>query len=99
GHMQPLPVSYLGFLAGAAFAWNTKSAQSADALDIPALLDCHIFKDRAGVMGRLVYDMGQVYLQPGVGLHNSSPLFWLLTLPGALPERRQGKSGLSPDKL
>ncbi|HXF60653.1 MAG TPA: glycoside hydrolase family 20 zincin-like fold domain-containing protein [Caldilineaceae bacterium] len=99
GHMQPLPVSYLGFLVGAAFAWNTQSAQRADALDIPTLLDRHVFKDRAGVMGRLAYDMGQVYLKPGVELHNSSPLFWMLMLPGPLPERRQGKRALSPDGL
>src|SRR6185436_16742198 len=26
GHLQPLPVSYLGFLAGAGFAWNVEAA-------------------------------------------------------------------------
>jgi hypothetical protein len=99
GHLQPLPVSYLGYLAGASFAWNTKSAQTPEALDVPALLDTHIFKDRAGVMGRLAYELGQVYRQAGAELHNSSPLFWLLLLPGPLPERRRGKEGLSPDGL
>ena len=35
GHLQPLPVSYLGFLAGAGFAWNTASAE--DPLGLPIL--------------------------------------------------------------
>ena len=78
GHMQPLPVSFLGYLAGAAFSWNAGEAQRLDDLDIPALLDAHIFRDRARVMGRLAYNLGNAYLQPGIRIHNSSPLFWVL---------------------
>ncbi len=99
GHPQPLPVSYLGYLTGAAFSWNVASAENPDALDIPGLLDAHVFHDSAGVMGRLAYDLGNVYLRPEVEVGNSSPLFWLLVMPGALPQRRQGKGDLTPDAL
>lgn len=99
GHAQPLPVSYLGFLAGAAFSWNAGSAAAAERMDLPARLDAHLFHDRAGVMGRLAYDLGNVYLQPGVHVGNSSPLFWLLYIPGGLPPRRQGGGELSPESL
>ena len=88
GHMQPLPVSYLGYLAGACMSWNVESASAEDEPDWPALLDAHLFRDRAGVMGRLAYDMGLVYRLAGPRIHNSSPLFWLLILPDALPEGR-----------
>ncbi len=84
GHMQPLPVSYLGFLAGADFAWNRQDATRVEELNIPALLDAHVFYDQAGVMGKLAYDLGNAYLQPGVIVPNSSILFWLFMFPGAL---------------
>ena len=89
GHIQPLPVSYFGFMAGAAFSWNAGSAQRPYAPDWPAMLDVHVFGDRAGVMGRIACDLGRVYLQAGEPLHNSSPLFWLMLLPEGMPERRQ----------
>ncbi len=79
GHLQPLPVSYLGFLAGAGVSWN--AATDLQTLDLPALLDRWAFGDAAGVMGRLAYDLGNVYQRPGPRLDNSSLLFWLLLRP------------------
>lgn len=99
GHPQPLPVSYLGFVTGAAFSWNAKSAEQPDTLDLPAVLDAHIFRDAAGVMGRLAYDLGNIYQAPQVHVSNSSLLFWLLTIPGPLPQRRQGEGTLTPAAL
>jgi hypothetical protein len=113
GHMQPLPVSYLGFLTGAYLAWNAGAAGRIDApagsaptvnvsdgnaLDVPALLDAHIFRDRAGIMGKLAYELGNIYLEPGVTPSNSSALFWLFVYPGVMPERRLAH-GLTPDAL
>lgn len=88
GHPQTPPVSYLGYLAGAAYSWNTRSVQAREL--IPTWLDAHVFHDRARVMGKLVYDLGNVYQQPGAIPGNSSVLFWLLVLPQGLPPRRQG---------
>lgn len=99
GHAQPLPVSYLGFLVSAAFSWNVQSAHETPAEAVPALLDAHAFHDAAGVMGKLVYDLGNVYQQPEVHVGNSSILFWLLTLPDAMPERRQGQGELTAAAL
>jgi hypothetical protein len=79
GHLQPLPVSYLGFMAGAAVSWNV--ATDLFALDLPGLLDRHVFQDAAGVMGALFYDLGNVYCLPGVRPSNASALFHLLVFP------------------
>jgi hexosaminidase len=78
GHMQPLPVSYLGFLVGAGLSWNSAHAADTHGLDIPGLLDVHAFRDRAGVMGRLAYDLGNAYLHNGARIQNNSALFLLL---------------------
>ncbi len=75
GHWQPLPVSYLGFAAGAAFSWAYQA--NAD-LDIPRVLDAHAFRDAQGVMGKPAYDLGNVYQRPGILPHNSSVLFRFL---------------------
>ena len=75
GHMQPLPVSYLGFLVGAAASWHFEASQ---ALDIPATLDRLVFRDKAGVMGRLAYDLGNVYRLLDPNTFNSSLLFNVL---------------------
>ena len=90
GHWQYLPVSYLGFAAGAAIAWNQAAHQEDDFI---AALDTHVFRDAAQVMGRLAHDLGNVYLKPGKIIPNSSALFWLiqreqLEIPPNLAEAR-----------
>ena len=87
GHWQYLPVSYLGFAAGAAFAWGGE-------VDIVASLNTHVFRDTAGVMGKLAYDLGNAYLQTGALLRNSTSLFQALhqsqpVVPPHLPETRE----------
>ena len=72
GHWQPLPASYLGFLYGAALGWGYDANVD---LDIPAALDAFIFADKAGIMGRLVFDLGNIYQTPGLLMPNSSVLF------------------------
>ena len=85
GHLQPLPVSYLGFLAGAGWSWNSTDAD--DPSRLPTLLNAHAFQDRADVMGRLAFDLGNAYRQAGALVPNSSVLFWLLLRPDQpLPE-------------
>ena len=75
GHLQYLPVSYLGLAAGAAYSWCyeiNRDASIADALDV------HVFRDAAGVMGRIVHDFGNVYQAISERLKMSSRLFWTL---------------------
>ena len=81
GHLQPLPVSYLGLLLGAGLAWNGADAADPGALDIPALLDTHAFPGAAGGLGRVAYDLGNAYLESGSLRPNASVLFWNLIKP------------------
>jgi hexosaminidase len=75
GHWQYLPVSWLGLAAGAAQAWCQRANRD---LDVAGALDTHVFRDAAGVMGRLAFDLGNAYRRVGVLLPNSSALFVLL---------------------
>jgi hypothetical protein len=78
GHWQAFPVSYLGLLAGAALSWSLETNRN---IDFPSQLNLHAFRDEAGVMGRLAYDLGNVYRLTGLKRVNASYLFWLLQRP------------------
>jgi len=78
GHWQYLPVSYLGFSAGAALSWCRQSNEGAD---WPAVLDAQVFRDEAGIMGRLAYDLGNAYRHAGAPTSNVSVLFDLIHKP------------------
>ena len=78
GHWQAQPVSYLGFAAGAAYSWALEANRS---LDIPEALNRYAFEDRCGLMGRLAYDLGDVYRLLGVEIHNATGLFYALQTP------------------
>ena len=88
GHWQPFPVSYLGLAYGAAVAWGLDANRDAD---VPAILDAHAFHDRAGVLGRVAHDLGDVYRLPGVLVKNASVLALLLLF----PERPLGEGRLA----
>ncbi|HYM14861.1 MAG TPA: glycoside hydrolase family 20 zincin-like fold domain-containing protein [Dehalococcoidia bacterium] len=78
GHMQPLPVSYLGFLYGAAMSWSpSKSA----GMDLPRSLSLHAFDDPSGVTGRAAYDLGNVYQINGARSRNGTLPAQLYFLP------------------
>jgi hexosaminidase len=76
GHTQYLPISYLGFAAGAALPWCQEANNDKDFI---SALDLHAFHDRARVMGRLCYDLGNAHEKAGPAPHNSTVLFNLLT--------------------
>lgn len=78
GHWQMLPVSYLGFAAGAAYAWAWDTNND---LDVAQAISLHAFRDATGAMGRVAYDLGNVYSLPGIATHNGSALFWILQIP------------------
>jgi hexosaminidase len=84
GHLQPLSVSYLGFVLGAALGWNVADAERPFELDLPRLLDVHAFSDAASVLGRVAYDLGDAYRQPGSLRPNASVLFWAVLKPERL---------------
>ncbi len=78
GHWQALPISYLGFAAGAGYSWCLEANRD---MDVPAALSRYAFEDPSGAMGRAAFDLGNVYQAPGVIIRNSSLLFWLLRWP------------------
>jgi hexosaminidase len=75
GHWQPLPVSYLGFAAGAAYSWSLFANRD---LDMIQALSLFAFDDPTGNLGRVAYDLGNVYRVIGVEPANASALFEVL---------------------
>jgi len=78
GHWQMLPVSYLGFAMGAAYSWALDANRE---LDAAAAVSRHAFRDSSGSMGRVAYNMGNVYKAGGLVPPNGSALFWTLQWP------------------
>ena len=66
-------------------------------IDIPRVLDRHAFYDRAGVMGKLAYELGNIYQSAGIEWANSSVLSAILQRPldklGRHPKIRQARFG------
>ena len=88
GHWQYLPFSYLGFGYGAAVSWCLESNRD---LDMARALSLHAFRDATGTLGRMAFDLGNVYKQTGIELHNSTALFRILQRPlKQIPEEFYG---------
>ncbi len=90
GHLQPWPVSWPGLVAGAAFAWNVAVAREPQELPLAALLDRHVFRDRAGRAGHVVTTLGNLYLEASPPPANGSALFFLVVF--ALLERERDRT-------
>ena len=95
GHWQPLPVSYLGIAYGAAVAWCHEANRD---LDVAAVLDAHVFRDRARALGRIARELGDVYRDTGVLVKNASVLALLLLFPER-PIDVGRVAGLGPEGL
>ena len=93
GHWQPLPVSYLGLAYGAALAWACEANRD---MDIAQAISVYAFRDSTGVMGRLAYDLGNTYLEPGVLVPNSSVLLRILQ---ESPDKIAARGGLTEKGL
>jgi hexosaminidase len=94
GHWQVLPVSYLGLLAGAAYAWCLDGNRK---IDLTEPLSRYAFEDASGQMGRLSYQLGNVYRTVGLEPPNSSALFWILQWP--LEKLRSDPYGVGSEGL
>ncbi|MEO8613305.1 MAG: family 20 glycosylhydrolase [Chloroflexota bacterium] len=90
GHWQPLSSSYLGFAYGAAVSWCYETNHD---LDMPRALDLFAFEDQAGVMGKIAYDLGNVYLQFGDPHINGGTLVYALQLSREDLEKRMAAQG------
>ena len=93
GHWQYLPVSYLGFAAGAAAAWNPGGARR---MNLPRALDLFAFRDKANVMGAAAWKLGNAYKALGTRYFNATG-FGLALMTGLADirkNRKQKKAGL-----
>ena len=88
GHLQPLPVSYPAYLAGAGFSWNVNTARAPGELPLVRLLELHAPEmDRH--TARALVELGRAYLHTGASPTNGTVLFYLLRFPdGPLSHRR-----------
>jgi hexosaminidase len=87
GHLQPHLVTEVGLFTAAAFAWDSTIDLGRERL--ARAIDRHLFLDDAGVMGRLVLELGDAYLETDCGSTNGSALFFLLAFAGEpLPHAR-----------
>lgn len=76
GHWQHLPVSYAGFVYGAALAWNVDNNLNAD---VAEYLNTSVFHDRSGKIGQLLLDLGNYYkLESGISRPNDSEMSMLM---------------------
>ncbi|GAA3193244.1 hypothetical protein [Actinocorallia longicatena] len=71
GHLQPPSVSYPPLVYGGATAWC--GAANRD-LDVPAVLDRHVFEDSSGTLGTLLDSVGRLWTGTGRWGFTSSPL-------------------------
>jgi len=76
GHWQHLPISYAGFVYGAALAWNTAGNEQAD---VPGYLNRFVFLDPTETIGNLLLDLGNYYkLESGISRPNDTEMSMLL---------------------
>jgi hexosaminidase len=92
GHWQFLPMSYLGFAAGAAYSWALEANRP---VDMAAATSLHAFGDPSGTMGRLAYDLGNVYKAGGLVPPNSSILFQAMQTPLPMIQAQAAQYGLT----
>lgn len=78
GHRQYLPVSYGGFLYGAALGWCVKTNVD---IDVAAELSRHVFQDAGGIAGQVWLGAGRVHDLSGVVLNNRTVLFDCMQAP------------------
>lgn len=76
GHWQHLPVSYPGYVYGAAVSWNVDGNLNADTA---GYLDRFVFKDQSEEAGRLLIDLGNYYkLESDIMRWNDTEMSMLL---------------------
>lgn len=91
GHWQYLPFSYLGLAYGAAVSWALDTNRH---IDIARATSLFAFQDSTGALGRAAFDLGNIYKETGIELHNATILFRILQTP--LPKLRDEIYGLTP---
>lgn len=96
GHLQPLPASYFGLVAGAALGWAPHAPLQR--IDVGRALSRHLFGDAAGGLGEALARLGDAHESCGPRLINSAYPFNFVVRHG-LPLDAPALSGVSEDSL
>lgn len=84
GHIQPFFTVYLPLIVASSLIWNINSEFKLDER-IPFLLDIHIYQDFSSIMGKLMYNLGNIYqLNPKIPM--GALAFWMLFVPTGFHE-------------
>jgi len=76
GHHQVLPISYVGFAAGAAYSWCLKTNLEGD---LDGAISRHLFEDPTGVLGTVCLELGRTLERiPGLQRGNCSAINQML---------------------
>lgn len=78
GHWQHLPISYIGYIYGAALSWGYEENKE---LDVEKSLDVLAFGEKS--LGRILYEIGNAYKELGIEFPNST----FFVLPLLYPEK------------
>jgi hypothetical protein len=79
GHPQPLAVSWPLFAAGAALAWNTKTAVGEN--NLSDVLSRDVFEDPTGKVAATGFKLGFLHQKLGVTAPNETPLGTVIAAP------------------
>ena len=72
GHWQPFTISIPGYAYGAAMSWCPEANEN---INTAKILEVLLFKDNAGIIGQLLYDLGNCYLHTSSGNSQVSNLY------------------------
>ena len=75
GHWNALPVSYLGFAYAASVSWVFEANCDQD---IARLTSMYAFRDRAGIMGQIAFDLGNASQATGLVFHYAGTFLRIL---------------------
>ena len=75
GHWDHLPIAFAGYTYGAAVSWAFDANKD---INLAQAMDAHVFQDKAGVMGKLVTDLGNTYKETGLILPNQTALWYVM---------------------
>ena len=75
GHWDHISIAFAGYTYGAAVSWALDANKD---IDLAQAMDVHVFQDQAGVMGKLVLDLGNTYKETGLILPNQTTLWYIM---------------------
>lgn len=96
GHWQTYPCSFPAFVYAAGVSWSIDTNREAN---IPSLLDRYVFMDDAGIMGKLVCDIGNSYAAAEGYFNGNTSFLSRVLIDPKLPMTASSYTWLTPAKI